>query len=59
MVVKAGRCGESAVWRRRLAEPFPGLSGHTTTQPSSIEEEGYCAGLANVPYRCHIRSVRP
>jgi len=34
-------------WRRRLGDAgakrrtMPKLSGHTTTQPSSIEEEGF------------------
>src|SRR5437868_671257 len=33
--------GTSAVWRRRPIAPSPQPSGYTTTQPSSIEEEGF------------------
>jgi len=31
---------EASVWRRRPLAPACRFSGHTTTQPSSIEEEG-------------------
>ncbi len=41
MVVWPRRRGEGAFRRRRLAEPFLEHNRHTTTQPSSIEEEGF------------------
>jgi len=40
MVVRPLRRREAAVGLRALPSPSPGRSGHTTTQPSSIEEEG-------------------
>ena len=41
MVVCAMRWAKGVVWRRRLPRHPRRLRGHTTTQPSSIEEEGY------------------
>ncbi len=40
MVVVAGRRGEESEWAPRPTAPLRQPSGHTTTQPSSIEEEG-------------------
>jgi hypothetical protein len=41
MVVCHRRRGDGSAWRLSPVEPFLQISGHTTTQPSSIEEEGY------------------
>lgn len=30
-----------------LAEPFPTRSGHTSTQPSSVEDEGFSEGISD------------
>ena len=40
MVVCAGQSGEELRWRQRQPAYAFQRSGHTTTQPSSIEEEG-------------------
>jgi len=41
MVVSAKRWGEERYWRRSLPRASLRLGGHTTTQPSSIEEDGF------------------
>ena len=48
MVVVAGRRGEESELARRPFPPFRQPSGHTTTHPSSIEEEGFGIGNCSV-----------